>query len=102
VHKDTIAVALASAGKRGEVCAYGSIANTPAALKGLASRLAKSGTALRFCYEAGPCGYGIQRQLGAAGHDCVVVAPSLIPRTAQTSVRPPTRTSRRRPAAAWR
>jgi transposase len=80
VHKDTIAVALAEAGKRGEVCAYGSIANTPAAVKGLASRLAKSGTALRFCYEAGPCGYGIQRQLDAAGHDCVVVAPSLIPR----------------------
>ena len=35
---------------------------------------------LRFCYEAGPCGYGIQRQLTAAGHECVVVAPSLIPR----------------------
>ena len=33
-----------------------------------------------FCYEAGPCGYVIQRQLAAAGHDCVVVAPSLIPR----------------------
>lgn len=25
-----------------------------------------------------PCGYGIQRQLTAAGHDCVVVAPLLI------------------------
>ena len=35
---------------------------------------------LRFCYEAGPCGYVIQRLLAAAGHDCVVVAPSLIPR----------------------
>jgi transposase len=35
---------------------------------------------LRFCYEAGPCGYGIQRQLSAAGHGCVVVAPSLIPK----------------------
>ena len=28
----------------------------------------------------GPCGYGIQRQLSVAGHECVVVAPSLIPR----------------------
>jgi transposase len=46
----------------------------------LAGKLAKSGTALHFCYEAGPCGYGIQRQLSAAGYDCVVVAPSLIPR----------------------
>jgi transposase len=80
VHKETIVVALATAGKRGEVREYGTIANTPTALKALASKLAKSGTALHFCYEAGPCGYGIQRQLSAAGHDCVVVAPSLIPR----------------------
>src|ERR1700744_1594576 len=44
------------------------------------ARLSRRGRALRFCYEAGPCGYGIQRQLTAAGHECVVVAPSLIPR----------------------
>ena len=80
VHKDTIAVALAEAGKRGEVRQHGQIANTPAALKGVAARLARSGSDLRFCYEAGPCGYGIQRQLTATGHECVVVAPSLIPR----------------------
>jgi transposase len=80
VHKATIAVALADAGKRGEVREYGTIDNTAAALKALASKLAKSGSALRFCYEAGPCGYGIQRQLSVAGHQCVVVAPSLIPR----------------------
>jgi transposase len=35
---------------------------------------------MRVLYEAGPCGYGIQRQLTVAGHECVVVAPSLIPR----------------------
>src|SRR3954468_22283215 len=80
VHKDAIAVALATAGKRGEVREYGTIANTPTALKALAGKLAKSGATLRFCYEAGPCGYGIQRQLTAAGHECMVVAPSLIPR----------------------
>jgi transposase len=80
VHKGTIAVALAAAGKRGEVREYGTIANTPTALKALANKLARSGAALRFCYEAGPCGYGIQRQLSAAGHECGVVAPSLIPR----------------------
>jgi transposase len=80
VHKDTIAVALAEAGKRGEVREYGQIANTPAAVKAAAVRLTRSGSELRFCYEAGPCGYGIQRQLAALGHGCVVVAPSLIPR----------------------
>lgn len=80
VHKDTIAVASAEGGKRGEVREYGKIANTPAALRALVAKLTHGGNALRFCYEAGPCGYGIQRQLTAAGHDCVVVAPSLIPR----------------------
>jgi transposase len=80
VHKDTIAIALAEADRRGEVREHGKIANTAAALKGLALKLARSGGELRFCYEAGPCGYGIQRQLSAAGHECVVVAPSLIPR----------------------
>ena len=80
VHKDTIAVALAEAGVRGDVREYGKIANTPTALKALATKLSRGGRQLLFCYEAGPCGYGIQRQLSHSGHDCVVVAPSLIPR----------------------
>src|ERR1700712_2170360 len=80
VHKDTIAIALAGSDRRGEVREYGKIANTPAALKAAAVKLARGGGELRFCYEAGPCGYGIQRQLAASGHGCVVVAPSLIPR----------------------
>ena len=82
VHKDTIAVALAEAGvpRRCALRKYGKIANTPAAVKALAAKLSRVGSALRFCYEAGPCGYGIQRQLTLAGHECVVVAPSLIPR----------------------
>lgn len=31
------------------------------------------------CYEAGPCGYGLQRKLTAAGIKCIVIAPSLVP-----------------------
>jgi len=80
VHKETIAVALAEAGKRNEVREYGKIANTPAAVKALVAKLARNGHELRFCYEAGPCGYGIQRQLTASKHDCIVVAPSMLPR----------------------
>src|SRR3974377_775445 len=80
VHKDTIAVALAEAGLRGEVREYGKIPNTPAALQALTVKLVPGRRELRFCYEAGPCGYGIHRQLTEAGHECVVVAPSLIPR----------------------
>jgi transposase len=72
VHKDTIAVALAEAGLRGEVRDHGKIPNTPAALKALTVKLAPARRELRFCYEAGPCGYGIQRQLTGAGHECAV------------------------------
>ncbi|GGC66834.1 hypothetical protein GCM10011504_51010 [Siccirubricoccus deserti] len=50
VHKETIAVALAEAGRRSEVREYGTIANTPTALKALVSKLAESGSVLRFCY----------------------------------------------------
>ena len=39
----------------------------------------RPGRPLAFCYEAGPCGYGVYRQLTSLGHRCDVVAPSLIP-----------------------
>ncbi len=87
VHKEAIVVAVAEGGTRGEVREYGRIANTPAALDRLARKLGQEGVRLRFCYEAGPCGYGIQRQLSARGHDCVMVAPSLIPRRAGDRVK---------------
>jgi transposase len=80
VHKESIVVAVAEGGLRGEVREYGRIANTAAALERLVRKLGGDGITLRFCYEAGPCGYGIQRQLSASKHECVVVAPSLIPK----------------------
>src|ERR1700730_9328609 len=82
VHKESIVVAVAAGGLRGEVREYGRIANTPPALDRLLRKLGGDGVSLRFCYEAGPCGYGIQRQVSATGHECVVVAPSLIPKRA--------------------
>jgi transposase len=80
VHKEGIVVAVAVGGLRGEVREYGRIANTPTALDRLLRKLGGDGMNLRFCYEAGPCGYGIQRHVSAQGQDCVVVAPSLIPK----------------------
>jgi transposase len=77
-HKETVAVAVPEAGKREEVREYGKIANTSTALTILTAKLSRAGSELRFGYEAGPC--SIQRQLSTAGHGCVVVAPSLIPR----------------------
>jgi hypothetical protein len=61
--------------RQGEVRGYGKIANTPAAMKALAAKLARNGHEFRICYKAGPCGYGIQRQLTASEHQCIVVWP---------------------------
>lgn len=81
VHKDTIAIAVAQPG-RGEPRYEGEIANTPKAMRKLMTRLNKEygGELLLFCYEAGPCGYVVFRQITEFGHDCQVIAPSLIPR----------------------
>ena len=87
VHKEGIVVAVPAGGLRGEVREYGRIANTPTALDRLLRKLGGDGVSLRFCYEAGPCGYGIQRQITATEHECVVVAPSLIPRRAGNRVK---------------
>jgi transposase len=35
---------------------------------------------VRCCYEAGPCGFELQRYLQARGIPCEVIAPALIPR----------------------
>ena len=40
-----------------------------------------------FATGAGPCGYGIHRRLSVRGHECVVVAPSLIPKRAGDRVK---------------
>lgn len=79
VHKETIAVSVAD-GDGVEVRYLGGIANTPEAIEKLVKQLRKGGATLSFCYEAGPCGYGIHRQLTDLGCDCHVVATSLIPK----------------------
>ena len=79
VHKATVAVAVAEGGGSGEIRQIGVFENRPEILVKLAARLSKGGRRLSFCYEAGPCGYGLHRLLTGCGHDCVVVAPSLIP-----------------------
>jgi transposase len=74
------AVAVAEAGRCGEVRYLGEIDNTVAATGKLVRKLAGRYGELSFCYEAGPTGYGLYRQITDLGHACVVVAPSLIPR----------------------
>jgi transposase len=79
VHKTTIAVAVAEGGRSGEVRQLGIYANRADVLRKMFERLAREGSQLSFCYEAGPCGYGLHRFLRGLGHTCSVVAPSLIP-----------------------
>lgn len=82
VHADTIAVALADEGRGGEMRFYGTIANSGDAVLRLTKTLSRGGQVPTFCYEAGPCGYGLYRHLTRHGFECAVVAPSLIPRKA--------------------
>ena len=75
VHKATISVAFAKGERGGEVRHWGTISNRPDHVRRLAEKLGSDGRPLHFCYEAGPCGYGLHRQLIELGHDCIVVAP---------------------------
>jgi transposase len=74
------AVAVAEAGRAGEVRFLGEIDNTAVATTKLVKKLGARYGRLTFCYEAGPTGYGLYRQIKSLGHECMVVAPSLIPR----------------------
>ena len=80
VHSQSIAIAVARAGR--EIPEFRcEIANKPKCVEKLIERLNRdyAGEVLLFCYEAGPCGYGLHRQILESGHDCHVVAPSKIP-----------------------
>lgn len=77
--KDSIEIAVAESGARGEVRHWGCIPNSSEALRKLVRRLGRPKT-LNFAYEAGPNGYGIYRELQALGANCVVVAPTQTPR----------------------
>ena len=59
------------------------VENKPAAIRRLVKKLVREadGGEVRCCYEAGPCGYALQRQIEAVGPViCEVIAPALIPR----------------------
>ncbi len=73
------AVAIADAGRSGEVRFVGEIENGGAATAKLVRKLAAKYERLTFCYEAGPTGYGLYRQIKSLGYECLVAAPSLIP-----------------------
>jgi transposase len=87
VHKDSIDIAVADAGRDGEVRHVGSIGGDLAALDKALRRLISKGQPLHIVYEAGPCGFVIWRHLTAQGLHCEVVAPSSIPKRSDERVK---------------
>src|ERR1700723_363057 len=80
VAKKKHAVAIAEGGRTGEVRFLGDVENSPLPIERTIKRLADRYDRLHVCFEAGPTGYGLYRQIQALGHECMVVAPALIPK----------------------
>jgi len=78
VHKDSITAAYAPG--TDEVQLLGKIGTTQTDIDRLCKRLQSKARHIHIVYEAGPCGYGLYRQLVQKGFDCMVCAPSLIPK----------------------
>lgn len=78
VHKDSITIAYAL--DTGDVESMGKTGTTPTEIERMCKRLQSKAGCVRVVYEAGPCGYGLYRRLVKQGFDCMVCAPSLIPR----------------------
>ena len=80
VAKKKHAVAIAEGGRTGEVRFLGDVENSPLPIERTIKRPADRYDRLHVCFEAGPTGYGLCRQIQALGHECMVVAPALIPK----------------------
>lgn len=79
VHKKSISVAALFPGQ--EKPQEWAIEHNEASIRRLVKKLTKEarGGEIRACYEAGPCGYALQRRLEKEEIVCEVIAPSLIP-----------------------
>lgn len=79
VHKDSITAAFVGSDPDEPVVDVGTIGTQQYAIDRLCKKLSGRGP-LRVVYEAGPCGFWLQRYLADKGIACVVAAPSLIPK----------------------
>jgi transposase len=93
VHKSSISVAVAHSTSI-DAEYWGTIPNTPEAIRKLLKKFGELNTVI-FCYEAGPCGYGIYHQIVKYGVSCLVVAPSLIPTKPGDRVKTDTRDAKK-------
>lgn len=79
VHAQSIAVAVAEGGS--DVRPHGSISSDLHSVDKFLAKVRKAhpDAEIRFCYEAGPTGFVLQRHFARKGIECLVAAPSLIP-----------------------
>jgi transposase len=87
VHKAFISVAYAPDGRSREIIFLGPVGTRQRDIDKLVRSLQSKAGNLLFAYEAGPCGYSLYRYLTKKGFDCIVVAPSLIPKRAADRVK---------------
>jgi transposase len=85
VHQDTIAVGVAEA-DRAPARLVANMAHDTSKLIKMLKRYGDPGE-VQVVYEAGPTGYGLQRELTRRGYECQVIAPSLIPKRAGDRVK---------------
>lgn len=78
VHRESITIAYAI--DAGDVESMGKTGTTSTEIDCMCKRLQSKASLVRVVYEAGPCGYGLYRHLVKKGFDCMVCAPSLIPK----------------------
>lgn len=87
VHKKKIMIAIADEGRQGDVRLYGAINNDVDSLNKFIRKIGCKKDHLHFVYEAGPCGYQIYRYLTEKGIDCMVTAPSMIPKKSSDRIK---------------
>ena len=74
------------------------LANEPNAVRRLVRKLERDAPGpVRMCYEAGPCGYALQRQVTTSRVSCQVIAPALIPRKPGERIKTNRRDARKLP-----
>jgi transposase len=87
VHNDSMAVADVAQEHGAEVTYLGTIGTRPCDIDHLIRKMPSKATHLLLVYEAGPCGSWLYRYLTHKGHNCWVVAPSLMPKKAGDRVK---------------
>lgn len=84
VHKNSIVVATAKAVSDEDPKHYGKWGSSNLSVeRGLVKLLKKFNLGkkeVRICYEAGPTGFVLARRLIQVGYDCIVIAPSEVPK----------------------